>query len=155
VRRSAAVLAVIVVLAACGGGSSGPTLTRAQLVTHVNDECLKLQQASTDLQNAQDPNAKGSTVAHYLHAGASQLRIHAEAIGNLAAPAALTSQLSRFVSLLERYSDGLDSLANRTRKNETYNALLMRSTAQVNSLNSISDQANHIAANLNFNDCAT
>ena len=78
-RHRAAVLAVIVVLAACGGGSSGPSLTRAQLVTRVNDECLKLQQASTDLQNAQDPNAKGPTVAHYLDAGAAQLRIHAEA----------------------------------------------------------------------------
>ena len=154
-RRSAAVLAVIVALAACGGGSSGPTLSRAQLVSRVDAECLKLQAASTDLQNAQNPNATGSTVARYLHAGAGQLRTHAEAIGNLAAPASLSGQLSRFVSLLERYADGLDSLADGTRAHETYNALLMRSTAQVNSLNTISDQANQIAATLDFNDCAT
>jgi hypothetical protein len=145
----------MVVLAACGGGSSGPPLSRAQLVTRVNAECLRLQQASTDLQNAQNPNAKGATVAHYLDAGAAQLRTHAEAIGELVPPASLSDQVSRFVSLLERYADGLDSLASNTRANETYTALLTRSTAQVNSLNSTSDQANQIAAQLDFKDCAT
>jgi hypothetical protein len=155
VRRSAAVLTVVVALAACSGGASGPALSRGALVSRVNAECLKLAQASTDLQNAQNPNATGSTVSRYLHAGAAQLRTHAEAIGGLHAPGSLTDQLSRFVTLLERYSDGLDSLADRIHPHQTYDALLMGSAGQVNSLNSISDQANHIAAALNFRDCAT
>jgi hypothetical protein len=155
VRRSAAVLAVVVVLAACGGGSSGPPLSAAQLVTKVDAECLRLQTASNDLQNAQDPNAEGATVARYLHEGAAQLRSHVEAIGDLVPPSSLSSDFSRFVSLLEHYADGLDSLASRTRAHETYTALLNRSTSQVNSLNSVSDQANSLAAKLNFKDCAT
>ena len=153
-RRLAAMVVVIVGLAACGGGgSSGPPLTSAQLVTKVNAECQKLQQASTDLTNAQNPNAHGAVVSRYLHAAASQLRSRLSAISALVPPPSLASQVSRFVNLLNRYADGLDALANRTNSKDTYALLLDRSTAQVNSLNSLSDQADTIATKIGFTAC--
>lgn len=145
------------VLGGCGGGGgpSGPALSRSQLQTKVNAECRKLAQASTDLVNAQDPNAHGSRVAQYMHAAASQLRTRVDAIGALHPPSSLAGDLNRFVSLLGRYSDGLDGLANRIHSVETYSELLNRSTAQVDTLNTISSQTNTIAARLGFDACAT
>jgi hypothetical protein len=144
-------------LAACGGGGgpSGPALTRAQLVTKVNAECLKLATAGNDLVAAQDPSAQGAQVAKYLHAAASQLRARVGDIAQLVPPADVAGQVARFVSLLDNYADQLDSLANGVRSGETYEALLSRSGSQVNALNGLSDQSNKIAANLNFKDCAT
>jgi hypothetical protein len=156
VRRLAGIVVVIVGLAACGGGSGGgPSLTSAQLVTRVNAECLKLQQASNDLSNAQHPSAHGAVVARYLHAASSQLRARLQAIGALNPPASMSSQVNQFVTLLNRYADGLDALANRTGSGDTYSALLDRSTSQVNALNSLSDQANRIAVKLGFTNCET
>jgi len=156
VRRLAPLLTLVVALAACSGASSsGPPLSRAALVARVDAECLKLADASTDLQNAQNPSDEGPTVAKNLHAGASQLRAHAQAIGDLTPPASLDHELHRFVSLLEQYADGIDHLADDIHPHETYTQLLNRSTGPVNHLNSISDQANQIAATLAFNDCAT
>ncbi len=154
-RRSVAVAAVLVVLAACGGGSSSPRLSSAALRAKVDAECLQLQTASNDLENAQDPNAQGPTVARYLHAGASQLRSRAESIGALNPPAAVSSDFSQFVSLLEQYANGIDSLADSIHAHETYDALLNRATAQVDSLNKTADQVNTLAAKLNFTDCST
>jgi hypothetical protein len=157
VRRLTTVVVVVVGLAACGGGggSGGHPLTTAQLVARVNTECQKLQQASTDLTNAQNPSAHGAVVARYLHAASSQLRSRLQAIGALVPPSSLASQVSQFVVLLNRYADGLDGLANRTKSGDTYAALLDRSTSQVNSLNSLSDQADRIASKLGFTACET
>ena len=165
IRRSEAALrsirAIVVVLAvaglaACGGGGgpSGPQLSRAQLVTKVNAECRGLATAVVDLTNAQDPNAHGTKVAHFLGAAASELRNRSHAIGQLNPPSALAGPVSRFVSLLTRYADQLSSLASSTKSNETYIDLLSRSTSQVNTLNHLADQANHAASNLGFHTCA-
>jgi hypothetical protein len=154
VRRLATMVAVIVGLAACsGGGSSGPALTSTQLVTRVNAECQKLQQASTDLTNAQDSTAKGQVVAHYLHAASSQLRTRLQAIDALTPPSSMKPQVSKFVTLLNQYADGLDGLANRANSGDTYAILLDRSTAQVTALNHLSDQADTIASKLGFTAC--
>ena len=152
-RRLATIAAVTLGLAACGGGGGGTPLTHAQLVARVNAACQKLQQASSDVTNAQDPTTHGAAVARYLHAESSQLRSTSGTIGALVPPSALSSQVSQFVALLNRYADGLDGLANRTGTGDTYAALLDRSTAQVNSLNSISDQADHLASKLGFTAC--
>lgn len=155
-RRLAAMVVVIVGLAACGGGSGGgPPLTSAQLVARVNTECQKLQQASTDLTNAQNPSAHGAVVARYLHAASGQLRSRLQVIGALVPPSSLASQVNQFVALLNRYADGLDGLANRAQSGDTYAALIDRSTSQVNSLNSLSDQADRIASKLGFTACET
>ena len=156
-RRLATIVVVLVGLAACGGGggSDGAPLTGAQLVARVNAECQKLQQASSDLTNAQDPTAHGAVVARYLHAASGQLRSRLQAISALVPPSSLASQVSRFVALLNRYADGLDALANRAKSGDTYAALLDRSTSQVNSLNSLSDQADTIASKLGFTACET
>jgi hypothetical protein len=157
-RSIRAIVAVLTVagLAACGGGGgpSGPQLTRAQLVAKVNAECQGLAKAAADLTTAQDPNARGTKVAHFLGAAASELRHRIEAIGQLNPPSALAGQVDRFVSLLTRYADQLGSLASSTKSNETYNDLLTRSTSQVNALNTLADQANQVAGNLGFNACA-
>jgi hypothetical protein len=152
-----AVVLTVAGLAACGGGGgpSGPQLSRAQLATKVNAECQGLAKAVVDLTNAQVPNARGTKVAHFLDAAASELRRRSQAIGQLNPPSALADQVSRFVSLLTRYADQLGSLASTTKANETYNDLLTRSTARVNSLNNVAGQANQIAAKLGFNACAT
>jgi len=76
-------------------------------------------------------------------------------IGQLVPPPQVAGDVSRFVSLLNRYADQLDGLARRTRAGETYDQLLTRSPAQVSALNGIAAQANKIAAQLNFKDCAT
>jgi hypothetical protein len=157
--RARALVAVMVValLAACGGGG-GPTgtpLTDAQLVTRVDAECVKLATAGNDLVAAQDPSAQGAQVSGYMHAAAKALRARVADIATLVPPANLQSDVSQFVSSLDSYADQLDGLADRTRPGDTYEALLTRSASQVNSLNSLGDQANKIAAKLNFKDCAT
>jgi hypothetical protein len=144
-----------VLLGACGGDATGTALTQAQLIAKVNAECQRLQRASTDLVNAQDPRARGARVTRYLHAAASQLRDRAEAIDALVPPSSRAAVVRRFASLLGRYADRLDTLANRTRAAETYRALLARSISQVDALNHLSDQANTIAAGLGFTRCAT
>jgi hypothetical protein len=130
-------------------------LSRSQLVARVNAECRKLRQASNDLITAQDPNAHGTRVEQYMQRAASQLRSRAQAIGALTGPASIAGTVSRFVSLLNQYSDGLDALARRIHTDETYIDLLGRSTAQVNALNQFSSQTNRIAATLGFDACAT
>lgn len=147
----------MVALAACGGGGgpSGPALSRAQAVSRVNAECRKLMQASNDLVSAQDPNAHGTRVEQYMKAAASQLRSRVAAIGALHAPASISGDLNKFVSLLGQYADGLDALASRIHASETYAALLNRSTAQVTALNDLSAQTNTIAARLGFTACST
>jgi len=154
--RAVAVIVTLGFLAACGGGGpTGPMLTRAQLVDRVNAECLKLATAGNDLVAAQDPSAQGAQVSKYLHAAASQLRARVGDIARLVPPANLAGQVAQFVSLLNNYADQLDALASSVRSGETYEALLSRSGSQVSALNSLSDQSNKIAANLNFKDCAT
>ncbi|HSO95469.1 MAG TPA: hypothetical protein VLV81_05455 [Acidimicrobiia bacterium] len=144
-------------LAACGGGGgpSGPVLSRAQVVTRVNAECHQLLQASNDLASAQDPNAHGTRVEHYMKAAASQLRSRVAAIGALHTPGSISGDVSRFVSLLGQYADGLDALASRIRSGETYADLLNRSGAQVSALNNLSSRTNTIAARLGFTACGT
>ncbi|HEV2310753.1 MAG TPA: hypothetical protein VGU73_09525 [Acidimicrobiia bacterium] len=143
-------------LAACGGGGpSGKPLTDAQLVTRVDAQCLTLAAAGNDLVAAQDPSAQGAQLSGFLHSAARVLRTHSTAIGQLVPPASLQSDLSQFVSALGSYADQLDALAGRVRSGETYEQLLTNSASQVSSLNHLSDQANHLAAKLNFKDCAT
>jgi hypothetical protein len=148
---------VAAVLVSCGGGggASGPALSRSQLVARVNTECRQLMKASNDLIAAQNPNAHGSRVEQYMKRAASELRGRVQAIGALHAPASIAGDVSRFVSLLGRYADGLDALAGRIQSIETYSELLTRSTAQVDALNKLSDQTNSIASKLGFNACAT
>ena len=145
-------------LAACGGGGSGPTgptLSRSEVVSRVNTECAKLMQASNDLVAAQDPNAHGTRVEQFMKGAASQLRARVNTLGLLHAPASISGDLSRFVSLLGQYADGLDALASRIHSDETYMDLLNRSTAQVDALNQLSSQTNTIAARLGFAKCGT
>jgi hypothetical protein len=155
-RRGVAALLVVAALAACGGGGpSGPALSRSQLVSRVNGECGKLMQAGNSLVSAQDPNAHGSRVEQFMKKAASQLRDRVRAVGALHPPSSVAGDVSRFVSLLGRYADGLDALAGRIKSTETYSELLNRSTAQVDALNQLSGQANAIAAKLGFTACAT
>ena len=148
---------MVVSLAACGGGGgpSGPTLSRSEVVSRVNTECSKLMQASNDLVAAQDPNAHGSRVEQYMKRAASQLRDRVNTIATLHAPGSISGDLSRFVSLLGQYADGLDALASRIHSDETYMDLLNRSASQVSVLNHLSGQTDTIAARLGFTKCAT
>jgi hypothetical protein len=156
VRRGAAALLVVAGLAACGGGGpSGPVLSRSDLVSRVNAECRKLMTASNDLIAAQDPNSHGARVEQYMKRAASQLRDRVTNLGALHAPGSISADVNRFVSLLGQYADGLDTLASRIHSGETYSDLLNRSTAQVAALNTLSGQANTIAARLGFDACAT
>ena len=111
--------------------------------------------ASNDLVAAQDPNAHGSRVEQYMKRAASELRGRVQAIGALHAPASVAGDVSRFVSLLGQYADGLDALAGRIHSIETYSELLNRSVAQVSALNKLSAQTTIIAAKLGFDACAT
>ena len=155
-RAVAAVMAVAL-LAACGdgGGRTGKPLTIAELVARVDAECLRLASAGNDLVAAQDPSAQGTQVSGFMHAAARVLRARVREIGQLVPPPQVAGDVSRFVSLLNRYADQLDGLARRTRAGETYDQLLTRSPAQVSALNGIAAQANKIAAKLNFKDCVT
>jgi len=124
-------------------------------VSRVNTECSKLMQASNDLVAAQDPNAHGSRVEQYMKRAASQLRDRVNTIATLHAPGSISGDLSRFVSLLGQYADGLDALASRIHSDETYMDLLNRSASQVSVLNHLSGQTDTIAARLGFTKCAT
>ena len=154
--RAVATVTAVVLLAACGGGGpTGTPLTDAQLVARVNAQCVQIAAAGNDLVAAQDPSAQGAQLSGYLHAAARVLRTHVNTIGQLVPPASRQGDVSRFVSALSSYADQLDALADRTRPGDTYEQLLIHSASQVSSLNRLSDQANKIAAKLNFKDCAT
>jgi hypothetical protein len=155
--RAVAVVIAVALLAACGGGGgpAGKPLTDAQLVARVDAECVQLAAAGNDLVAAQDPSAQGAQLSGYLHSAARVLRTHVHNIGQLVPPTNLQGQVSHFVSLLTSYADQLDALAARTRRGDTYEALLTHSGSLVSSLNNLSDQANKIADKLNFKDCAT
>jgi hypothetical protein len=154
--RAVVTVAAVALLAACGGGGpTGKPLTDAQLVARVNAQCVQLAAAGNDLVAAQDPSAQGAQLSGYLHAAARVLRTHVNAIGQLVPPTSLQDDVSRFVSSLNSYADQLDALADRTRPSDTYEQLLSHSASEVSSLNSLGDQANKIAAKLNFKDCAT
>jgi len=154
--RAVATVAAVGLLAACGGGGpTGKPLTDAELIARVDAQCVQLAAAGNDLVAAQDPSAQGAQLSGYLHAAARVLRTHVNAIGQLVPPANLQGDVSRFVSALYSYADQLDALADRTRPGDTYEQLLTHSAPQVSSLNGLSDQANKIAAKLNFKDCAT
>ena len=90
-----------------------------------------------------------------MHAAAKRCAPASPTSPSSSRPPNLQGDVSQFVSALDSYADQLDGLADRTRSGETYEQLLTRSASQVNSLNSLGDQANKIAAKLNFKDCAT
>ena len=66
----------------------------------------------------------------------------------------MSGDVTKFVSLLGQYADGLDALASRIHSGETYSDLLNRSTSQVTALNDLSSQTDTLAARLGFTACA-
>ena len=126
--------------------------TQRRASRHVSSDVLSFSLLASSVNFA---SAHGAVVARYLHAASGQLRSRLQVIGALVPPSSLASQVNQFVALLNRYADGLDGLANRAQSGDTYAALIDRSTSQVNSLNSLSDQADRIASKLGFTACET
>jgi len=144
-----------VALAACGGGggSSGPTLSRTEFTQKANNDCSTLKAASNDLSDAQDPAMKGAQVTKFLHLASDKLRLLVRRVDTLVPPDSLSGDVDTLLSMLGRYADGLDKLADRVQPGETFQAALNANAALVNKLNGYADHATNLAAKIGLAGC--
>jgi hypothetical protein len=143
-----------IALTACGGGGSGgPTLSRTAFTQKANAECSTLKAASNDLAQAQDPGMTGAKVAKFLHLASDKLRLLVRRVDALTPPDALSGDVDTLLSLLGRYADGLDKLADRVKAGETFQVALNGNAALVNTLNGFADRATNLAAKIGLAGC--
>ena len=142
-------------LAACGGGggSNGPTLSRTAFTNKANAECTTLKAASNDLSDAQDPAMKGAQVKKFMHLASDKLRLLVRRVDKLVPPATLSGDVDTLLSLLGRYADSLDKLANFVQPGETFQTALNNNAAIVNKLNGYADHATNLAAKIGLAGC--
>lgn len=145
------VLVVVALNAGCGGG--GPQLTRADFQQKADKECKSLQKASDAFARAQAPGAKGDDVAKYLRAGANELRDLVKHVDELEPPDEMQGGVDQLLKLLSEYADGLDTLANRTGSQQTYQEALHESSKTVEHLNTIATKASTQVARLGLIAC--
>jgi hypothetical protein len=145
--------AAVAVLAGCGGGDDGPRLSRAAYTEQANAECTKLKQASDDLQLAQAPGATGAKVSDYLERAADGLAGLADGLDSLTPPAAIESDADDLGAALADYGDGLESLAGKVGKNETFADALDANQPLVRRLNTIAERATRLVGKLGIDGC--
>ncbi len=154
-RALAAVMALttVTVLGACGG-DNGPPLSRAAFTKKANAECDSLRRASDDFHNAQQPGASGQEVATSLHDAAALLRQLVGNVERLVPPDAIAGEVDTLLGVLADYADGLDTLASRTKANQTFQNVLDDNVRIVNRLNTLAGRAGQIVVNLRLTKCA-
>ena len=68
-------------------------------------------------------------------------------------PATLSGDVDTLLSLLGRYADSLDKLANFVQPGETFQTALNNNAAIVNKLNGYADHATNLAAKIGLAGC--
>ncbi len=128
-------------------------LTRAQYVEQATEHCDELAAASAELQKAQAPGATGKRVAKYLRRAATGLERLVDGFDGLAAPPKLADDNEELVDVLDSYADGLDALADRVKRGQTFEVALQRNQDLVTRLNSIAGRATGLVTRLGLTGC--
>jgi hypothetical protein len=146
----------LVALMALGGtafAGGGDRLTREQYVKRAEKECGKLLAASGELAKAQAPGAAGKRVARYLHRAADGLGKLVDGFDDLEPPAKLEADHDQLVDVLDSYAEGLDTLAERVKRGQTFRVLLEKNPDTVTRLNGIAERATGLVTSLGLAGC--
>ena len=143
-------VAGLAVLAAC---SSEPRLTRPAFQRRANAECGVLKAASEEFAKAQAPTAVGDDVARYLRAGAGELKKLVEQVDKLAPPENMQNGVDELLRELQDYADGLETLADRTGKGQSFQDVLDENPKVVGRLNKGAGRATTLVAELGLIGC--
>lgn len=135
----------------CGGDGSG--VRADEFVASANAQCRRLAAAGEELNAASDLSVTGDAVASHLHRATDILRGRLRRIDALVPPDALQDSVSRMISKLEDFADGLDALADEVTAGQSFPALEQAHPEQVTKLNELTTEVNAIAASIGLQEC--
>lgn len=144
---------VIVGAVGCGGGDDAKPLSRAEFTKRAEAECAVLGKASNELGKAESPNSVGKTVAAFVRGSAEGLRSFVSGFERIPPPAAIEKDASSLASVLGKYADGLESLADKVKPGQTFQDALQANGKIVDRLNSYAGKATNIVIKLELAGC--
>jgi hypothetical protein len=144
---------VLVGAVGCGGGGGAKPLSRAEFTKRAEAECAVLGNASNELAKAQRPSSVGKTVAAFVRGSAEGLRKFVSGFEGIPPPTAIEKDASDLVSVLGKYADGLDSLADNVKSGQTFQEALQANGTIVDRLNSDAGRATNIVIKLELAGC--
>jgi hypothetical protein len=144
---------VIVGAAGCGGGDNAKPLSQAAFTKRAEAECAVLGRASSELGKAENPNSVGKTVVAFVRGSAKGLRKFVSGFESIPPPTAIEKDASSLVSVLGKYADGLDSLADNVKSGQTFQQALQANGKIVDRLNSYAGRATNIVIKLKLAGC--
>ena len=139
--------------ASFAGGDDGERLTKAEFVARATKHCDKLLDASNDLRKAEAPGATGNRVAKFLHKAADGLGNLVEGFDALDPPKKLEADTEELVDVLDGYAEGLDMLADRVKRGQTFRVALEKNQDLVSRLNGIAERATGLVTRLGLTGC--
>ena len=140
-------------LGAAPAGGDGEGLTREQYIRRATRHCKTLKEASDELQLAQAPGATGRRVARYLRQAARKLGDLVDGFRKLDPPRAIEEAAEQLIDVLDGYAEGLETLAGRVKRGQTFRVALERNQDLVTSLNSAAQRATNLVTRLGLTGC--
>lgn len=134
-------------------GGDGDGLTRQEFTERATKQCEKLLDASNELRKAQAPGATGNRVAKFLHRAADGLGKLVDGFDRLNPPPKLEADTDDLVDVLAGYADGLDTLADRVKRGQTFRVALEKNGDLVARLNGIAERATGLVTRLGLTGC--
>ena len=144
---------VIVGAVGCGGGDDAKPLSQVEFTKQAETKCAVLGQASTELGKAESASSVGKTVEKFVRGSAVELRKFVSDFASLTPPASIEKDTSELVSVLGKYADGLDSLADNVKSGQTFQEALQANGKIVDRLNSYAGRATTIVIRLDLAGC--
>jgi hypothetical protein len=144
---------VVIGAAGCGGGGDAKPLSRAEFTKRAETKCAVLGQASTELGKAESASSVGKTVAAFVRGSARELRKFVGDFDSIPPPVAIEKDAGELVSVLGKYADGLDSLADNVKSGQTFQEALQANGKIVDRLNSYAGRATNIVIKLDLAGC--
>jgi len=135
------------------GADDGGRLTKSEFVERATKQCDRLLDASNELTNAQAPGATGRRVARYLRRAADELGELVEAFDELEPPRRLEADTDELVDVLDGYAEGLDALADRVKRGQTFRVALEKNQDLVTRLNGSAQRATEVVTRLGLTGC--
>jgi hypothetical protein len=139
--------------ASFAGGDDGERLTKAEFVARATKHCDKLLDASNDLRQAQAPGATGRRLTNFLHTAADGLGDLVEGFDALHPPKKLEADTEELVDVLDGYAEGLDTLADRVKRGQTFRVVLEKNPDLVSRLIVSAERATGLVTRLGLTGC--
>lgn len=140
-------------MGAAYAGGDDERLTKVEYVKRATKQCEKLLDASNELRKAQAPGATGNRVAKFLHRAADKLGKLVDGFDALNPPPKLEADTDELVDVLAGYADGLDTLADRVKRGQTFRVALEKNGDLVARLNGIAERATGLVTRLGLAGC--